>query len=235
MTATNSVEFPDVFATFRHPLRHFRQSLTGQRKTRVVALGSSSTAGANDIVAFPARLEQKLRKANLNFGCVIDVLNRGVGGQEAPDEISRIESDVIAEQPSLVIWQVGTNAAYRYQAYSFDEVEATLRNGLLWLARLPVDVIVMDLQYTAAIVEAKDRMERAEDMQRRIERVTSTAGVNLFRRWELMKSWCAAGVLLSALDDGHEDRLHMSEAATAKVSEVLARAIMADPAAPADC
>ena len=44
---------------------------------------------------------------------MIDVLNRGIGGQEAPEELSRFESDVIAEAPALVIWQVGTNAVYR--------------------------------------------------------------------------------------------------------------------------
>ncbi|CCD98661.1 hypothetical protein [Bradyrhizobium sp. STM 3809] len=41
MTTTNSVSFPDISVTFRHPLSRFRQSLTAQRKTRVVALGSS--------------------------------------------------------------------------------------------------------------------------------------------------------------------------------------------------
>ncbi|MGC2779467.1 MAG: SGNH/GDSL hydrolase family protein [Bradyrhizobium sp.] len=222
---TDFLELPDVFTTFRHPTGHFRQSLSAQRKTRIVALGSSSTAGANGIVAFPARIEQQLRKAN--FGCIIDVLNRGVGGQEAADELSRFECDVIAEQPSLVVWQVGTNAVYRSEGYSFDEVEAALRVGLGWLARLALDVIVMDLQYTSAIVAVPRRLALAEDMQRRIENVTSAAGVNLFRRWALMKSWCDTGQIpLSAMDDGHDDRLHLSEPATAAVSAALARAIM---------
>ncbi|WP_257168305.1 SGNH/GDSL hydrolase family protein [Bradyrhizobium sp. SRS-191] len=229
MTATNSCGFPVVFTAFPHPLRHFRQSLSAQRKTRVVALGSSSTAGTNNIVAFPARIEQRLRKAN--FGCVIDVLNRGIGGQEAAEELSRFESDVLAEQPALVIWQVGTNAAYRAGIYSPDEVEAALRVGLGWLTGTQrMDVIVMDLQYTAAIVEKPERLAFAVDMQRRIEQVTTAAGVNLFRRWDLMKGWCDAGLPLSALDDGHDDHLHMSECATANVSEVLAHAIMTSPA-----
>ncbi|CAL77179.1 hypothetical protein; putative hydrolase SGNH-family [Bradyrhizobium sp. ORS 278] len=232
MTTTNFGDFPDIFASLPHPLRHFRQSLTAQRKTRVVALGSSSTAGTNDIVAFPARLEQKLRKAN--FGRLIDVLNRGIGGQEAPEELSRFEPDVLAEHPSLVIWQVGTNAVYRYETTSFDEVETALRVGLGWLARLEVDVIVMDLQYTFAVVDKSDRLAQASEMQRRIAKVASDAGVNQFRRWDLMKSWCDAGVPLSALDDGHDQRLHMSECATAMVSEVLVRAMMADATRPAD-
>ncbi|BAM90089.1 conserved hypothetical protein [Bradyrhizobium oligotrophicum S58] len=229
MTATGAGGLPDVFTGFRHPISHFRHSLRAQRKTRIVALGSSSTAGTNEIVAFPARLEQSLRKAN--FGCMVDVLNRGLGGQEAPEELSRFECDVIAEQPSLVIWQVGTNAAYRDGLYSLDEVEAALRVGLEWLAPLPVDVIVMDLQYTAAIVDVPRRLALAEDMQRRIEKVTSAAGVNLFGRWALMKGWCESGKISpSALDDGHGDRLHVSEVATARISSILAEAMMSAPA-----
>jgi acyl-CoA thioesterase-1 len=48
---------------------------------------------------------------------MIDVLNRGIGGQEGPEELSRFESDVIAEAPTLVIWQVGTNAIYHRDLY----------------------------------------------------------------------------------------------------------------------
>ncbi|WP_315741162.1 SGNH/GDSL hydrolase family protein [Bradyrhizobium sp. SZCCHNR1093] len=230
MTATGSLEFPDVPTSFSCPIKRFRQSLDAQRKTRIVALGSSSTAGTNGIIAFPARIEQSLRKAN--FGCMIDVLNRGVGGQESPDQLSRFECDVIAEQPSLVIWQVGTNAAYRPEVYSPDDVEAALRVGVRWLTALSIDVIVIDLQYTAAIVTVPNRLARAEDIQRRIEKVTSAANVNLFGRWNLMKSWYEAGQIpLSALDDGHGDRLHVSEAATAKISDVLASAILTVPVA----
>jgi lysophospholipase L1-like esterase len=230
MTGTDTGELADAFTSFRHPIGHFRNSLGTRRKTRIVALGSSSTAGTNEIVAFPARLEQSLRKAN--FGCMIDVLNRGLGGQEAPEELSRLECDVVAEQPSLVIWQIGTNAAYRDGLYSLDEVEAALRVGLAWLTPLPIDVIVMDLQYTAAIVDVPRRLALAEDMQRRIEKVTSAAGVNLFGRWGLMKSWCHGGQIpLPALDDGHGDRLHVSEVATARISSILGQAMMSAPLA----
>ena len=50
---------------------------------------------------------------------MIDVLNRGIGGQEAPSELSRFEPDVLAEAPALVIWQVGTNAVFRKERIRF--------------------------------------------------------------------------------------------------------------------
>ena len=53
---------------------------------------------------------------------MIDVLNRGIGGQEAPSELSRFEPDVLAELPALVIWQVGTNAVFRKKSSISSEV-----------------------------------------------------------------------------------------------------------------
>ena len=72
---------------FKYPLPHLTESLK-RRKTKVVAIGSSSTAGEPSpsgevkIVPFPHRLELALRKRS--YGRMIDVLNRGIGGQEAP-------------------------------------------------------------------------------------------------------------------------------------------------------
>ncbi|HEY3796677.1 MAG TPA: SGNH/GDSL hydrolase family protein, partial [Bradyrhizobium sp.] len=93
-----------------YPLPHFRAAIKSRHKVKVVAIGSSSTAGADGILPFLPRLEMLLRQ---NFyGSMIDVLNRGIGGQEALDEVSRFECDVIDEAPALVIWQVGTNAVF---------------------------------------------------------------------------------------------------------------------------
>jgi lysophospholipase L1-like esterase len=78
---------------------------------KIAAIGSSTTAGEGGIVPYPHRLESALRSRcpGRNF----DVLNRGVGGEEAPDELRRMQTDAIAERPSVVIWQVGTNGKCR--------------------------------------------------------------------------------------------------------------------------
>ena len=41
---------------------------------------------------------------------MIDVINRGIGGEEAPKEFGRMQNDVLAEQPQLVIWEIGARA-----------------------------------------------------------------------------------------------------------------------------
>ena len=87
---------------FNFSLPHFAESLKRQRKTKVVAIGSSSISGEDNVIPFPPRLELALRKRFPDR--MIDVLNRGIGGQEAPEELSRFEPDVIAEAPTLAIW-----------------------------------------------------------------------------------------------------------------------------------
>lgn len=209
---------------FKYPLPHLNESLKRRRKTRIVAIGSSSTAGVNDnVVPFPYRLELAMRKRS--YGRMIDVLNRGIGGQEAPEELSRFESDVIAEAPALVIWQVGTNAVYRKVDYNFDDVEQAIAAGPDWLAGRPIDVVLMDLQYTKAIV---DKIDLADDIEKRIAAVAAKAKVNVFARWALMKRWCVEDKIpLAEMDDGGE--LHMSDWATGCVAQTLDGAIAGAP------
>jgi hypothetical protein len=233
---------PDLVA-FTHSLPHLASSLESGRRTKIVAIGSSSTAGEPspvsheiEIVPYPARLELFLR--NHHYGRMIDVLNRGLGGQEAPEELSRFESDVIGEAPSLVIWQVGTNAVFH--DYNYDEVQAAITAGLDWLAKLPMDVILMDVQYTRWIFDKnKDSKEKghigpngknmglADDIELRIETVAQGAGVNLFKRWALMQQWVADGMSVDDLTDPDDNQyhLHMSEWASACVSRALFDAI----------
>src|SRR5690242_11650592 len=75
-----------------------RESLT------VVAVGSSSTQGvgasAPDL-SYPSRLEAELKE---RFPAIaIRVINRGKGGEDAPEELARLDRDVIALHPDLVI------------------------------------------------------------------------------------------------------------------------------------
>ena len=92
-----------------------------RKRVRIVAIGSSTTAGEGNIKPYPPRLKSFLEEKYPNAW--ITVANKGKGGEEAPDELNRFDRDVIAEQPDLVIWQVGTNAVWqksdRYTATSF--------------------------------------------------------------------------------------------------------------------
>ncbi len=72
------------------------------------------------------------------------MLNTGRGGEEAIEELLRFDRDIFAEQPSLVIWQVGTNAVFHKERYDLDEVAAAIAAGLARLRGQPIDVLLMD-------------------------------------------------------------------------------------------
>jgi acyl-CoA thioesterase-1 len=209
---------PDLVG-FNYPLPHLKAALRHQRKIRIVAIGSSSTAGVAPVLPYPPRLEMCLRQKF--YGRIIDVINRGIGGQEAPEELSRFEPDVFDEAPALVIWQVGTNAIYH--DYNRAEVAAAIEVGLQWLAGSSADVVLMDLQYTQAMI---DKLKASEDMVALISAAAAKAKVNIFQRFALMRRWVDDKVVqIGDLDDGVAPHLHTGEWGTNCITQALCGAI----------
>jgi acyl-CoA thioesterase-1 len=215
--------------SFDHRLPHFEEALGRQRKIKIVTIGSSSTAGESDIIPFPHRLELGLRSSYP--GRMIDVINRGIGGQEAPEELSRFECDVMIELPILVIWQVGTNAIY-HNSYQPPDIAGTVATGLSWLKGLPADVIMMDLQYAPALFQDQhgnpDPQQEAKTRQMvaLISAAARAANVNVFRRFELMEHWVRVDKIdWSALIAS--DNVHQTEFATRCVANALIGVIKA--------
>src|SRR3954465_4417867 len=101
---------PIEFTRLQHPLRHTGDRLPKGEPIKVVAVGSSSTAGAgasSSSATYPSRLAVYLQR---NFpDNFITVVNRGVNGDEATNMVLRFERDVVGQTPDLVLWQVGTN------------------------------------------------------------------------------------------------------------------------------
>ena len=231
MTATSQPCDPhlDRFS-FEYPLLRFKEALGKQRKIKIVAIGSSSTAGEGGVIPFPHRLELGLRSTYP--GRMIDVINRGIGGQEAPEELARFESDVMIELPTLVIWQVGTNAIYHRCLYDPPSVAGIVETGISWLKNLQLDVILMDMQYAPALFRDKDgnpdpnKEKDTRDLAAMISAVAGRAEVNLFRRFALMERWVTVDKIdWTKLIGG--DGLHQTEFATSCVTEALKAAIEA--------
>jgi acyl-CoA thioesterase I len=220
----------DDLMRFKYPLPHLTQSLNTQRNVTIVAIGSSSTAGEGKIVPYPSRLELALR--DRFRGPMIDVLNRGIGGQEALDELARFDPDVIDETPALVIWQVGTNAVFRNLDYNFEAVVGAIAAGIEQLADLSMDVVLMDLQYTPAIVKP-EKIKLAEEMVSRISAAAENAHVNVFHRFALMRQWYEDHIAITNLVDPSDgDQLHMSEWCTNCIAQALDAAIASAPPPP---
>jgi lysophospholipase L1-like esterase len=216
----------------RHRMRWLSGRLAGVGAIKIVAIGSSTTAGEGDIVPYPQRLERALRASypGRNF----DVLNRGVGGEEAPDEFRRLQSDAIDERPSVVIWQVGTNAVWKNQ--DLNATAEAIERGLVMFANELMDVVLMDLQFVPA-VQTSDTKERASRMVELIERAADRAAfpVNVFHRFDLMRQWHEVERISfdRIVDPTDSDRLHHSDWSARRMAEALASTIAAAAAATA--
>jgi len=227
------VNFPSELVSLKYPLPHLMRALVGEAPVRIVAMGSSSTAGRADVVPYPHRLEMYLRAG---FGderfpnLKIDVLNRGRSGEEAIEELRRFDSDIFAEKPALVIWQVGTNAVFHN--YRLDEVAASITQGLRRLSEKRMDVLLIDPQYTPAML-FDDKADASERMVSLISAAADEAKVNLFRRWALMRHWHVHNnVSLDwFFDPSDPDKLHQSDWSTLEVAKALCGAITKAPPA----
>src|SRR5256885_382876 len=151
----------------------------------------------------------------------VRVINRGKGGEDAEEEFARLQRDVLAEHPDLVIWQVGTNAVLRRDDLESDEV--LLRRGVALLKASGADVVLMDLQYAPRILERR----ATAAMEQLIAEIAQHAGVGLFRRFAVMQHWRAAQPPESPAMIGR-DGLHMTDAGYTCLAIELAKALVAN-------
>ena len=186
---------------------------------RIVALGSSSTAGAGASApdrAYPHRLQVELGRHWP--GVAVEVLNRGIGGEDVIEMLARLERDVLLARPVLVVWQLGVNAALRRQDVS--EFRLRLDDGLARMRAAGAEVVLMDSQRGPWMRRAPDR----EAFDRALaEAAAARDGVELFSRARLMDGWAARGAHPESMLIG--DGLHHNDRGYACLAEALARAI----------
>lgn len=223
---------PVHVAPFVHRLPNFASRLGGDGPIKLVAIGSSSTAGEGGIVPYTYRVETALRAKYV--GRMIDVLNRGISGQEAPEELARMQSDVIDEKPALVIWQVGTNAVWQ-AGRDLDQVAAAIAAGLTLLGRQAMDVVLMDLQYVPALLTA-DKLGATGRMLSLIAHAAASAGVNVFGRFAMMQQWLEIERFSFdvMVDPADVSRLHQSDWSAGRIGYEFCQAIADAAARPLD-
>lgn len=175
---------PDL-ARLERPLTRVAFRVSGGSPLRVVAIGSSSTAGAgasSSAGTYPSRLEGELGR---QFpGHRITVVNHGANGAEAADMVARFEKDVIAENPHLVLWQVGTNALLRDRP--LNERSTILQEGLARLKRTRADVVLVDSQYAPKVIE---KGEATDATMAYLASVAKKEKIGLFGRYAVMRHW----------------------------------------------
>src|SRR5258705_4030136 len=91
-------------------LPHVATKLASGEPVVIVAFGSSSTAGTGTTspeFTYPNRLAAQLRRQYPTAD--ITVINRGQGGEDAPEMMKRLQTAVTDTKPDLVSWSSSTN------------------------------------------------------------------------------------------------------------------------------
>ncbi|WP_339035828.1 SGNH/GDSL hydrolase family protein [Bradyrhizobium symbiodeficiens] len=167
-------------------LPHVAGKLVAGKPVVIVAFGSSSTAGfgaTSPEFNYPNRLAAQLRRQYPTAD--ITVVNAGVGGEDAPEMMKRLQKEVIDVHPDLVIWQVGTNAVLR----NLDpgETAKLVEEGIGRIQTAgDADIVLVDPQYSPAV---NQRAESAGRMVKLLGKVAELRHVGIFPRFEVMREW----------------------------------------------
>jgi len=167
-----------------------RRLIAAGHPVTIMALGSSSTAGAgasNPTASYPARLEAELRSRFPR--ATITVVNRGVNGEEAADMLARFDQAAAEDMPDVVLWQVGTNAVLRDSPIG--PVDQLIVEGLARMKALGADVVLIDPQFAPKVLAKPD----AEGMVSDIAAASASRGVDLFPRFAVMREWHVAAAI----------------------------------------
>src|SRR6266568_2107291 len=191
--------------------------LVAGQPVMIIAFGSSSTAGfgaTSPDFNYPNRLAAQLRRQYPTAD--ITVINAGVGGEDAPEMMKRLQNEVIDVHPDLVIWQVGTNAVLR----NLDpgDTAKMVEDGISRIqAAGGADVVLVDPQYSPQVTQ---RAESAGKMVKLLGKVAELRHVGIFPRFEVMRDWHekeALPVESFVISDG----LHMNDWGYACFAQLL--------------
>jgi acyl-CoA thioesterase-1 len=188
-SGTDPCDVPEELMQVDDKLPHLAERLRAEQPVRIIAIGGASTtglaAGSSDL-AYPHRLQEILARGYPSSS--ITVVNRGVPRQTARQMLERFPTDVIPEDPVLVIWETGTTDAVR--GVGVDDFAATLQTGIDELKAHGIDILLVDLQFSHSTTTVMD----FEQYLNALHRVGDVNDVNVFPRFEMMRYWSEQNV-----------------------------------------
>jgi lysophospholipase L1-like esterase len=209
---------PDL-VRLANPLPRVARKLVSGTPVTIVAIGSSSTAGAgasSPSLNYPSRLQAELSAEFPRHK--FRVVNRGVNGEEVKDMLRRFDSAVIAEKPDLVLWQLGTNSVLR--DHPINDRGAAIHEGIAKIKAQGADIVLIDPQFAPKVISKPG----IGGVVRLIATTAKAENVDLFQRYEVMRHW---------RDDDHvaiesfvsPDGVHMNDWSYGCLAKSLASAI----------
>jgi len=213
-----SCDVPAVDIAAPASLPYVAAVLQKRQTVRILAIGSSSTAGVgatSNGKSYPSQLEQILEHALK--GVDVEIVNRGVAGEVAETAAERIRSDVVVTRPDLVLWQLGTNDALA--RVPPEDFEATVRSTIRWLKDNRIDVVLVGLQYTTRF--ARDANYSA--IRDSLQRIAAEENILYVRRYDAMRFIAQAHANLDLMS---RDNFHLSDLGYQCMAEHVAHAVI---------
>jgi acyl-CoA thioesterase-1 len=174
---------PDLMqAEFKLP--RLAERLLAKQPVKIVAIGGASTTGAaagSPELAFPQRLQVALSRSFPD--APVTVVNKGVPRQSANQMVERFPTDVVPEDPVLVIWETGITDAVR--GTEIDDFAAALQSGIDELKNRAIDTILVDMQFSRRSMTLID----FEKYLKTLHHVGEMNEVYVFPRFEMMRYW----------------------------------------------
>ena len=177
-------EVPAELMQVSATLPHLAERLRAKQPVNIVAIGGASTKGAaagSPDLAYPHRLQLALAESFPDSS--ITVINKGVPRQSTQQMLERFASDVMPEDPVLVIWETGIADAVR--GIEVDDFAAALQNGIDEIKNRAIDIVLVDMQFshsTAAVIDFERYLTT-------VRRVGDLNEVYVFPRFEMMRYW----------------------------------------------
>jgi acyl-CoA thioesterase-1 len=212
-------DVPQDMLRFAKPLARVAKKVANHEPLVIVAIGSSSTAGAgasSPSMNYPNRLAAELKQ--LFPRNPITVVNRGVNGEEIADMLQRFDEVVVKAKPDLVLWQLGTNSIIRDHVLTTHD--AQIHDGLTRIRSVGADVVLIDPQYTPKVIVKA----QVNQMVQLISTAAKREDVDLFRRYDVMRRWKDVDHIpfeVSAAPDG----LHLNDWSYGCMAKGLAQSI----------
>jgi lysophospholipase L1-like esterase len=142
-----------------------------------------------------------------------------VGGEDADDMAKRLEKDVIARRPDVVIWQTGSNDPLRH--VPLDRFTRETRDGVAAMRKAGIEVILMEPQWCPRLDKAADSTLYRDA----IRDIGRQARVDVVRRADLMHDWIREG-LLTRKQMLASDGLHMTDGGYALLARSVAPEVL---------
>ena len=166
-------------------LPHVASKLAAGEPVMIVAFGSSSTAGygaTSPEFTYPNRLAAQLRRQYPTAD--ITVLNRGKGGEDAPEMMKRLQTAVIDMQAGSGDL-AGRHQRRAAQSRSRRDQQAGRRRRRAHSGGRR-RLVLIDPQYSPRVNE---RAESAGKMVKLLGKVAELRKVGIFPRFEVMREW----------------------------------------------